>query len=47
MMEIASRNRIAVENFADFVDTLNQQSYLLKKGGNMYQVQTSYYSQMR
>ena len=47
MMEVASRNRIAVENFQDFLDMLNQQAYILKKGGKMYQVQTSYYSQMR
>lgn len=46
-MEVASRNRIAVENFQDFLDMLNQQAYILKKGGKMYQVQTSYYSQMR
>lgn len=46
-MEVASRNRIAVDNFQDFLDMLNQQAYILKKGGKMYQVQTSYYSQMR
>lgn len=46
-MEIASKNRISVDNFQDFLDTLNQQAYILKKGGKMYQVQTSYYSQMR
>mgnify|MGYP001114482203 CR=1 FL=1 len=30
-----------------FIDILNEQAYLLKKGGKMYQIQTSYYSQMR
>ena len=47
MMEIASRNRIAIDNFQDFLDMLNQQAYILKKGKNMYQVQLSYYSQIR
>ncbi|CBK20375.2 uncharacterized protein [Blastocystis hominis] len=47
MMEVASRNRIFVEDFMDFVDVLNQQAFILKKGGQMYQVQTSRYSQMR
>lgn len=46
-MEVASRNRIFVEDFMDFVDVLNQQAFILKKGGQMYQVQTSRYSQMR
>lgn len=46
-MEIASRNRIAIDNFQDFLDMLNQQAYILKKGKNMYQVQLSYYSQIR
>ena len=35
------------ENFQDFLDMLNQQAYILKKGKNMYQVQLSYYSQIR
>ena len=47
MMEVATKNHIAIDNFQDFVDILNEQAYLLKKGGKMYQIQTSYYSQMR
>ena len=46
-MEVATKNRIAIDNFQDFIDILNEQAYLLKNGGKMYQIQTSYYSQMR
>ena len=31
-------------NFMDFIDSLNNQGYLLKKGGRSYQLQTSDYS---
>lgn len=46
-MEVATKNRIVVEDFPEFVDILNQQAFILKKGGQMYQVQTSRYSQVR
>lgn len=41
-MEIAHRTNMDIDDIHDFIDTLNQQAYLLKKGSQLYQLQTSY-----
>ncbi|KAK8791041.1 hypothetical protein WA158_005672 [Blastocystis sp. Blastoise] len=41
LIDIAHKSNLAIDDIHDFVDLLNQQAYLLKKGGQMYQLQTS------
>ncbi|KAK9663783.1 DNA replication licensing factor mcm8, partial [Basidiobolus ranarum] len=41
LYQIASEMNLRLDNFNDFVDTLNNQSYLLKKGPRVYQLTTS------
>jgi len=36
---------LSVPSLGEFIEVLNQQNYLLKKGGQQYQLQTSVYSQ--
>lgn len=40
MKEVAAQARIVVPNFSNFIDTLNLQGFLLKKGANLYQLQS-------
>ena len=41
MKDIARKIGIQVANLSDFIESLNNQGYLLKKGPRMYQLQTS------
>lgn len=45
LLEIAKRMNLNVSHFGQFVDKLNQQGFLLKKGNKLYQVSTSEFSQ--
>ena len=40
LLEIAGRMSLGVSDFHSFLDTLNEQSYLLKKGNRLWQLQT-------
>jgi len=40
MKEVAAQARIVVPDFNNFVATLNLQGFLLKKGANIYQLQS-------
>jgi hypothetical protein len=40
MKEVAAQARIVVPSFSNFIDTLNLQGFLLKKGANLYQLQS-------
>ena len=44
---LISQLRLEVPSVGDFVEVLNQQNYILKKGARLYQLQTSLYSQGR
>lgn len=44
---MAVRNRLQVADLMEVIDTLNEHAFLLKKGNQMYQLQTSTYSQYR
>jgi DNA helicase MCM8 len=41
MREIARRIGVSMDRFDDLISTLNNESYLLKKGGKTYQLQTA------
>jgi DNA helicase MCM8 len=40
LLEIAGRMSLGVADFHGFLDTLNEQAYLLKKGSRLWQLQT-------
>ena len=40
LLEIATRMNLGVADFHGFLDILNEQTYLLKKGGRLWQLQT-------
>lgn len=44
---MARASKLQVDDFHDFVEVLNHQNYVLKKGPRLYQVQTSQFSQHR
>jgi DNA helicase MCM8 len=46
LLEVANSMALQVDDFRDFVDILNNECYLLKKGPRLYKVQVSAYSQM-
>lgn len=41
MKDIAKKSGISVQSFEDFIYSLNNQNYLLKKGPKTYQLQTA------
>lgn len=45
LREVCQRLHLSVPSLGEFIEVLNQQNYLLKKGGQQYQLQTSVYSQ--
>lgn len=45
LREVAMRLHLQIPGLGEFIEVLNQQNYLLKKGNQQYQLQTSVYSQ--
>jgi hypothetical protein len=40
MREVAAQGRIVIPDMTNFLDTLNHQGFLLKKGANLYKLLT-------
>lgn len=45
LARIAQQNQLNVVSFTDFIDVLNTNGYLLKKGSNMFQLAVSDFTQ--
>ncbi len=44
--DVIARIRLTVSSLDDLIEVMNQQNYILRKGGSLYQLQTSTYSQV-
>ena len=44
--DVTARIRLTVSSLDDLIEVMNQQNYILRKGGGLYQLQTSTYSQV-